>query len=172
MENKVITTIKNRVSCRSFTTKKVSINKVNAIVECGKMAPSAMNKQIANILVLRRKKFVEKLRKLSLDVYNHDCFYGANTMILVYGPEDNAFTKQDCSCILENMFIAASSLNVGSCWINQVNDLLKTPKGLKVKKALGLNDDILVVGTCILGIASPEAKLEIKPRKDNFVKIL
>ena len=59
MENKVIKTIKSRVSCKSYSSKKVALSKVMQIVECGKNAPTAMNRQIANILVLRSKKYVE-----------------------------------------------------------------------------------------------------------------
>ena len=134
MDNKVVSTIKNRVSCRNYSSKKVPLNKLKTIAECGMMAPSDMNKQIANILVLKSKNVIEKLRKLSLDVLGNDCFYGANNMIIVYGPKDNPFTLQDCSCILENMFIDASSLKINSCWINQVDKLLNDPKGKKVKK--------------------------------------
>ena len=43
MENKVIKTIKSRVSCRSYNDKKVELSKVRQIVECGVMAPTARN---------------------------------------------------------------------------------------------------------------------------------
>lgn len=172
MENKVIQTIKNRVSCRSYTTKKVPLSKVKQIVECGKMAPSAMNRQIANILVLRSKEYVEKLRKLAIETFDKDVFYGANTMVLVYAPKDDLRCFQDCSCILENMFIAATSLNVNSCWINQVNEILNTKNGMKFKKQLGIYENAYIVGTCILGYCADKNKLVVKERKEDFIKIL
>ena len=172
MENKVISTIKNRVSCRSYSSKRVPLSKIKMIAECGMMAPSARNQQIANILVLKSKKAVEKVRKLSLEVFKHDCFYGANTMIMVYGPKEQRFTVHDCSCILENMFIAASSLKINSCWINQVEELFETANGKKVKKSLGLPDDAMVVGTCILGYSLDPKSLAVKSRKDDFIKII
>ena len=49
MANKTIENIKNRVSCRSYSDKKVPLRKVLEIAEAGKFAPSAMNRQIANI---------------------------------------------------------------------------------------------------------------------------
>ena len=30
----------------------------------------------------------------------------------------------------------------------------------------------MVVGTCILGYCSDESKLSIKPRKENFIKVI
>ena len=172
MENKVIKTIKNRVSCKMFSDKKVPLSKVKMIAECGKMAPTARNLQIANILVLKSKKQVDKLKSLSQELFQRDCFYGATTLILVYAPKDNKFCIQDSSCILENMFIAASSLNVNSCWINQVDDMFNTEKGKKVKKSLGIYEDAMIVGTCALGYCANPEILKVKPRKEDFIKIL
>lgn len=172
MENKITKTICNRVSCRNFSDKKVSLSKIKTITKCGEMAPSAKNQQIVNILVLNSKKHVEKLRELSIEVLNRDCFYGAKTLALVYAPKDHKFCETDCSCVLENMFIAATSLNVNSCWINQVNDLFETEKGKKLKKKFGIYDEAKVVGTCALGYVSDGVTLNVKERKKDFTKIL
>ena len=172
MENKTISIIKNRVSCREYTEKKVPMAKVMQIAEAGKMAPSGMNRQIANILVLRKKRLVEKLRKLAIETAGKDAYYGANTMLIVYGPRDDRFTLQDCTCIIENMFIAASALKVNSCWINRTEYLLNSPKGKKLRKELGIDENSMVVGTCILGYAPENAKLAVKERKADFIKVL
>ena len=64
MENKVLKTIKSRVSCRSYSDKKVSLKKAMMVAEAGKFDPSGMNRQIANIYVINSKRNVEKLRRL------------------------------------------------------------------------------------------------------------
>ena len=172
MENKTVKIIKNRVSCKSYCDKMVPISKVKMIAECGKMAPTAMNRQIPFISVVRSKKNVEKLRALALEVANRDCFYGAKTFIIVHAPREDKFCVQDCTCVLENMFIAASSLNIGSCWINQVDDLFATEKGKKIKKSLKIPEENRVVGTCILGYPSEGAKLVVKERKKDYISYL
>ena len=172
MANKTLNIIKNRVSCRSYSDKKVPIKKIMEIAEAGKYAPSAMNRQIANIYVVNSKRYVEKLRTLSLTIRQKDCMYGAKTIILVAGPKDDRFTYQDCSCVLENMFVAARALNIDSCWINQFNDFFETSDGKKVKKSLGIPEDFIVVGSCALGYASADAQLSVKPRKEDFIKVL
>ena len=172
MENKVLKTIKSRVSCRSYSDKKVSLKKAMMVAEAGKFAPSGMNRQIANIYVINSKRYVEKLRRLSFEIREKDCMYGAKTIILVAGPRDDRFTYQDCSCVLENMFVAAHSLNLGSCWINQFDEFFQTKNGLKVKKALGIPEDFMVVGSCALGYPAENAKLEVKNRKEDFIKVL
>ena len=172
MANKTIENIKNRVSCRSYSDKKVSLKKVLEIAEAGKFAPSAMNRQIANIYVINSKRNVEKLRNLSLKIREKDCMYGAKTIILVAGPRDDKFTYQDCSCVLENMFVAAKALNIASCWINQFEDFFNTPDGNKVKKSLGIPEDYYIVGSCALGYPNDPSSLKVKERKADFIKVL
>ena len=169
--NKTIENIVNRVSCRSYNDKKVPLGKLNQILEAGKYAPSGMNRQVCNILVVRTKSKVEKTRKALVDMFDRDCLYGANTLAIVYGPRDSAHVIKDGSCILENMFIAATSLKVDSCWINQLDDLLSEPKNQKLRKELGVPDSCVVVGTAIFGYRPEGTELKIKPRKEDFILI-
>ena len=172
MENKVVKIIKERVSCRAYSEKKVSLKKALEVAEAGKFAPSGKNRQIANIFVVNSKKYVECLRDLSQQELNRDCMYGAKTIILVTGPREDAFTFQDCSCVLENMFLAASALKIASCWINQFDDLFQTKDGLKLKKKLGIPEDHRVVGSCILGYPQEGTTLSVKERKEDFIKVI
>ena len=171
MANRVIETICSRVSCREYDERKVSLGKLSQILEAGKMAPSAVNRQIANITCVRTKSKVEQLRELSKEVSNRDCMYGANTIVLVHGPRDDRFTVQDCSCILENMFVAANALKIQSCWINQFDDLFETAKGKRIKARLGIPEDHRVVGSAALGYAKHPESLKVKDRKVDFITI-
>lgn len=172
MANKTIEVIKSRVSCRSYSDKKVSTKKVLEIAEADKFAPSGMNRQISNIYVVNSKRYVEKLRALSLKIRGKDCMYGAKTIILVAGPREDRFTFQDCSCILENMFVAANALKVASCWINQFDEFFETKEGIKVKKSLGIPEDFRVVGSCALGYPADGVFPAPRERKGDFIKVL
>ena len=172
MKNKTLDIIKNRISCRNFSEKKVSLKKVLEIAEAGKYAPSGKNRQVANIFVINSKRNVEKLRRLSLELCGRDCMYGAKTIILVGAPRGDQFTFQDCSCILENMFVAAKALNVDSCWINQFDEIFSAKEGFKVKKSLGIPEDFCIVGSCALGYAKEGTPLLVKSRKEDFIKVL
>ncbi len=172
MKNKALDLIKSRVSCRNYSDKKVSLKKVMEIAEAGKFAPSGMNRQICNIYVINSKSKVEKLRKLSFKIRERDCMYGAKTIILVGGPRGDKFTDLDGSCILENMFLAAHALKINSCWINQFDEFFQTKEGLKVKKSLGIPEDYRIVGSCILGYAKDESSLQVKERKEDFIKVI
>ena len=170
--NKVLETINNRVSCRSYGDKKVPISKINQILEAGKVAPSGMNRQICHILLIKNKKLLETIREALIEKCGRDCLYGAPTLCLVYGPKDEPLLVKDASCILENMFIAATALRVDSCWINQLNDLLTDPRYIKLRNKLGLDDNQEVVGSIILGYRKDGVDIPSKPRKKDIVRII
>ena len=102
---------------------------------------------------------------------NRDCIYGANTLCIVYGKKDEPLVVQDGSCILENMFIAATALKVDSCWINQLDDMLSDPENKKLRDKIGIGEDERVIGSVILGYRK-EDNIPVKPRKDNFVRFI
>ena len=168
--NKTIDNIINRVSCRSYSDKKVPLSKLNQILEAGKYAPSGMNRQPCHILAIRNKRIVEKLRSVAIKEFGRDPFYGANTICIVYGKKDEPLVVQDGSCILDNMFIAARSLGIDSCWIHCVKDIV--PSNLTLSKLLGISEEYQVIGSCILGYHKEGAELKIKTRKEDFIKIL
>lgn len=58
----------------------------------------------------------------------------------------------DASLALENMFLAAASLGIGSCWINCVIDFFEgTPQGKAMRKTLGIPDGYRCIGSGIFG---------------------
>ena len=169
--NKTVEVIKSRVSCRSYNEKKVPLSKLNQILEAGKYAPSGMNRQICNILAVRSKGKLEKIREALKTKFGRECLYGANTLCIVYGKRNEPLMVQDGSCILENMFIAANALHIDSCWINQLEDLLSDPNYKNLRKSLGIEEECRVVGSVILGYRK-EKEIPIKPRKNDFIRIL
>ena len=170
--NRVVETIVNRVSCRSYSDKRVPASKLNQILEAGKYAPSGRNRQISNILVVKNKKVLENIRNALIEMFGRDCLYGANLLCIVYGKRDEPLMVQDCSCILENMFVAATALKIDSCWINQLDDLLNDPNNLKLRKRLGITPEDKVVGSIILGYRQEGQEIPVKPRKEDFVRII
>lgn len=170
--NKTVEIIKSRVSCRAFSSKRVPKGKLEQILEAGKMAPSGMNKQISNILVIRNKRTLDSVRNALKEKFNRDCLYGANLLCLVYGKREEPLMVQDCSCIIENMMIAATALKVDSCWINQLEELLSDPKYKKLRKRLNIYEDSRVVGSIALGYRLEGQNIPPKKRKDDFIRII
>ena len=168
---KTIDVIKNRVSCRSYSEKKVSLKKLNEILEAGRSAPSACNRQIADITAVRKSSNISKIRDLSKSLMNRDVMYGASTIVLVHAPREDAFCAQDCSCIIENMMVAATALKIDSCWINQFDELLEQEAAKKLRKSLGIPDDHRIVGSVALGYRNDGTKIPVKSKDGINVTI-
>ena len=65
------------------------------------------------------------------------------------------------------MLLAASSIGLGSCWINRAKEAFETKEGKALKAAWGIEETYVGIGNCILGY--PDEEREMKPRKENYV---
>ena len=69
----------------------------------------------------------------------------------------------DCACAIENMFLAAQSLGIGSCWINQLGTTCDDPEVREFITALGVPANHKVYGCVALGY--PDSKIPMKEKK-------
>lgn len=167
--NKVIQTILSRKSCRNYSNKKISEEKLNQILQCGVYAPSGKNTQNTCIIAVSQTKLLNQIRKLSQKELNRDCFYHARVVVIVKAPKDSPLKIQDGSCVLENMMIAATALKVDSCWINQLDSLLQTKSGKNLRKELKIQEDEEIIGSLALGYKEPSIELPTKERKEGRI---
>lgn len=172
--NPIIENILKRKSTRSFdSSKKISEEDLRIIAQCGNAAPSGMNRQEWHFTVVQNPEIMSELcseigRILGRPGYN---FYGANAIIIAAGKKTSNFTVQDCSCALENMFLAATGLGIDSVWINQLKDCCGDASFLALLNKIGLSDEYAIVGSCALGYPSAGVSSEPTFKKDavNFV---
>ena len=169
--NKVIENILSRRSVRSFTEDKISREHLEMIVKAGIYAPSAMNRQLWHFTVITSEKAISDLaaaiaRELGRDSgYN---FYKPTAMIVVSCSDGTDYYREDCACALENMFLAAHSLDIGSVWINQLNGICDRPNIRKVLDSLGVPLYNKVWGMAALGYPAPDQP-ERKPKNLDVV---
>ncbi|MEG0899363.1 MAG: nitroreductase family protein [Oscillospiraceae bacterium] len=154
----------NRKSVRAFTSDSISLENLQNIVRAGTFAPSAMNKQSRQFTVIQDRNIITKLEKAIEQNLNRENYsmYGANTIILVSDEKDFSNGYADCSCALENIFLAASSFGIGSVWINQLKTICDTPQVREILSSLKIPDNHIVWGIAALGY--PANDLERKPR--------
>lgn len=163
--NAVLENIISRRSCRSYTNKRVSREDLDLILKAGIYAPSGMNRQTWQFTVLRKKENILELASIvgkalqRPEGYN---FYDPDTIILVSNEMDNSNGLADCACAMQNMFLMAESLGIGSCWINQLKGICGMPQIRKQLKALGVPDNHVVWGIVDLGYAAQPKKEAVK----------
>ena len=135
--------IKNRYSCKKYGTKQVENEKLEAILNAGRLAPTAKNLQEQHVYVVQSKDALAKVDSVT------PCRYGAPTVLVVAFDKNNVFTYpggkrdsgvEDATIVAAHMILAAADEGVDSCWINFFD-----PD--KMAEALGLpeNEEILMV---------------------------
>ncbi len=159
--NETIQTIHQRASCRAYQETPVPKDLLNAVIDSGLQAPSAMNLQKDTITAITNKELIKDLSKgiaLALDKpETYSCFYHAPCIIIVSGPKDYYALVTDGSAMLQNMFLAATSIELGSCWINQLCGIEDRPEIRALLDRCKIPSNHHVCGCVSLGYATKQA---------------
>ena len=147
--NEVLNCILTRRSIRSFdSSKKVSQQQLETILKAGMYAPSAMNKQSWEFVVINEKDVCEKLTM----IHPHATYIkDSQCAILVCGDVEKSFADywvQDCSACSENMLLAIHSLGLGAVWCGVYpNDKIYP----EIAKMFNLPKNIVPMSLIVLG---------------------
>ena len=132
----VLEAIRTRRSIRKFRPKPIPNKKLKTILEAGRLAPSAGNRQPWFFVVV---KDPERKRVLAKAAGNQTFIADAGVIVVAVGdPEASPRRfKQDPMIAVEQMVLAATGLGYGTCWIGafdeeEVKRLLRIPEELKV----------------------------------------
>ena len=155
--------IETRRSIRGFEEKKLTKEQLTVLAEAARSAPTAMNRQTRRITVLQNRELLEKLRAAiaaELGRPNYD-FYGADALILASEAEGALLAVENCACALENVFLAAHAIGLGSVWINQLNGICGRSAVRAVLSELKLPEDHHVWGMAAVGYpAAPPREIQ------------
>lgn len=78
----------------------------------------------------------------------------------------------DCACALQNIFLAAKSLGIGSCWINQLGQTCDDPDVRAFLTQLGIPENHRVYGCAALGYAPTDAPVKDKKLAEGTVTVI
>ena len=168
--NEVINNILTRRSSRKFKSEAIPRSDLELIVKAGLYAPSAMGKQTWQFTVITDGAKISRLADAigtALGREGYDMYRPAaivitsNAKTAKYGVDDNA-------CAMENMFLAAHSLGIGSVWINQLRDCCDEPSVRGILTEYGLPEDHAAYGIVALGYADEEPKPKDRIGKVKF----
>lgn len=153
--------IKNRYSCKKYNpAKQLTDQQLNAILEGGRVAPTAKNLQEQHIYVVQSAEGLAKIDACT------PCRYGAPTVLVVAYNKDDVYTyptakgpetdsrksgTEDAAIVATHLMLAAANEGVDSCWLNcvYIDDL---------HKALGLPDNEEIIMLLDLGFAAEGAQ--------------
>jgi nitroreductase len=137
--------IKLRKSVRSYLPKAIEDDKLNRILDAGRLAPSASNSQEWRFIIVKNE---ESRRLLAASTNKHDFIAEAPAIIVCCAETDqrimrcgiSAFTV-DVSIVIDHITLAATEEGLGTCWIGgfdaeQVKQVLGIPEGIVVVELL------------------------------------
>ena len=126
--------IRDRYSCKKYDGRQITKEQIEAILEAGRVAPTAKNLQEQHIYVVQSEEGLAKIDKVT------PCRYGAKTVLVVAFDRENVFTYpggnrdsgiEDAAIVATHLMLGAKNVGVDSCWLNNFNpDILKADLGL------------------------------------------
>lgn len=135
--------VKQRYSCKKFSDRKVEKTELDAILEAGRLAPTAKNLQEQHVYVLQSEEALAKIDEVT------PCRYGASTVLMMAFDSNNVYTYpggqrdsgvEDASIVATHMILAAKDAGVESCWVNCFD-----PAEAKAKFNLPENEEVLML---------------------------
>lgn len=176
--NNLLDVIKSRRSVRKYTGQQVSEKELLAILEAATLAPSGMNYQTWHFTAIQNSGVLVELNNRIKQAFGRTdqpqlqeraksetycCYYHAPTLVIVSNEPTQWWAGMDCACAIENMFLAAQALGLGSCWINQLGTTHQDPDVRALLTSLGVPSNHHVYGCVALGY--PDLSVSMKEKK-------
>ena len=107
--------VEKRYSCKKYSSRKVDKKILEAILEAGRLAPTAKNLQEQHIYVVESQENLAKIDKAT------PCRYGAPTVLVVAFDKNNVFTYpgekrdsgvEDAAIVATHLILAAADEGV------------------------------------------------------------
>jgi nitroreductase len=113
--------IRRRYSVRAYRPEPVSEEALERVLEAGRLAPTAANRQPFRVVVLHAAGRQEALARL----YDRRWFTQAPVVLCVCGVPEEAWVRRDgrshldvdAAIVMDHLILAATDEGLGTCWI-------------------------------------------------------
>ncbi len=133
--------VRSRYSVRSYKRDMIDGETLDAILEAGRVAPTACNNQPQKIFVVRSEKKLLRLKEACRYTFDAPV-----VMVVAYDKERDWKNRRmpgyssgetDAAIVLTHMMLAAWEKGIGSCWVgafaeDKIREALSLPEGLRV----------------------------------------
>ncbi|MBR6737065.1 MAG: nitroreductase family protein [Clostridia bacterium] len=157
--------IKGRYSVRKYSSTPVEEEKITAVLQAGRLAPTAKNSQPQLIYRLKTQEAKEKIKGLTA------CHFNAPEIFIMCGNKErecistlsrHSFMETDVAIVQTHMMLKAHELGLGTCWVGRINPP-------EVHKAYNLPDNVVVYGLLVMGYPADDS--EPNPRHNERIEI-
>lgn len=185
--------IKARHSIRKYTDKQISRKDLELILEAGNFAPNAGGGQRSMMVAVHNAELTAKIGRMNLARFDRsrllggyvsseqpstiddptikNGFYGAPTVVAIFGQDGFAFRIADAFCMAENMLLQATELGISSCIISRGEETFISDEGQALLKEWNIPENYSAVCFVILGYIDGEQP-HTKPRRPGRTRII
>lgn len=147
--------VKQRYSCRAYKPLGVDKEKLDYILECVRLAPSAVNKQPWRFRIVSKEEDKVRLQQC----YNRDWFKTAPMYVVASVLHDEEWVRSDgkhhgdidIAIAVEHLCLAATEQGLATCWVCNFDAVL-------CKELFNLSDNEEPAVLIPLGYAEDEVK--------------
>ena len=144
--NQTIETIKNRRSVRKYSPEQIKDEELEKILEPAIYAPTGHNDQPWHFIIVQNQELIneindgakEAMKRMEVEwisrlgsLKDFNIFHRAPTVLIVSGRDDAPTPIVDCAAAVQNMLLAAESMDIGSCWIGFARFYFINPENKK-----------------------------------------
>ncbi len=153
-----------RFSLRNYDSRPVEQEKIDRLLECVRLAPSAVNFQPCVFYVVTDQVLLAQLQ----DCYNRDWFKTAPMCIVACGNHQQAWHRKldgkdhtdiDVAIAVDHLTLAAVDMGLGSCWICNFD-------AQKCAQVLDLPEGVEPIAMVPIGYAATDER-PLKKRKSH-----
>lgn len=145
---------KKRYSVRSFSKKPVEPEKLEAVLQAGRLAPTATNAQPQHILVLQGQEEMQKLAectKFTFDAPMALVVCADKGQAWVRGHDGKNHAEIDACIVATHMMLAAAELGLGSTWVGVFQ-----PE--RIAQEFGAPENFVITAILPMGYPAEDAK--------------
>lgn len=165
MANPVLDAIKDRRSVVRFESTQVGDDKLDAILEAGRWAPSWLNKQPWSFIVIKDQKIKEQLSEVVPTAFVQGLREAPICIAIAVDPGEDPYHFVEAGAVAsQNMALAAHSLGLQSSWIG-IFDIREQRNSAesKVKQVLEVPKQHRIIA--VLSIGHVKSEVPKKERK-------
>ncbi len=120
--NSFLELAKHRYSCRKYEDKAIEKEKLEYVLEAGRVAPSAVNFQPWKFYVVQEKTNLNKVH----EIYHREWINSAPCVIVVCGDSSQSWKRKedekdhldiDIAITVDHMTLAATEQGLATCWV-------------------------------------------------------
>lgn len=147
--------IQRRYSVRAYTSEPVEDEKLRRVLEAARVAPTAVNRQSFQLIVIHTQGKEELLKT----IYPKEWFVQAPLVICACGlPKSNwvrsdgkNYNDVDVTIAMDHLILAATAEGLGTCWIGAFNSA-------EARRVLNLPDDVEPIAFTPLGYPADQPR--------------